>query len=262
MNRPEPTWLDPHLSDDEGADLIHGLLAPSRERECLEHLRDCPECEGRFRQLAATFERGRALYGSVRTGEVEPARPQGGPLPGADHSTRLRRWFGVGVGLAAAAALLLYARPERTAGPRFGAAIDNPWLPAGGAEVQTRSDGSAFSESLRLGIDAYEARDLATARRVLEALQPQGGREAVRRLYLADVQYRQGEPALALATLERVDFLRLPDPWRSRAYRTLLLSLEATGQRDRVDALRSQLTGDPGEIGAFVRSLDRRSPRQ
>lgn len=211
----------PHLSEAQCADLVLALLTDA-ERECaLTHARACAACEERLRLHAAAHARAEATA-AERLGHAS-ATPRAGILP-------MPRWIWVA---AAAALVAVLAVPQLLRGP---AREPQRWLPSPEAGITLREGES--DPHLASGLAAYAQRDLATARRELEAAQVTGGAETARRLYLANTLLALDEPEAALTLLQGIELLNVPEPWQEEALWSLQTAYRQTGQEMRADSIQ------------------------
>ena len=261
-----------HLEIDRLTDLVHGLMPPEDRLTARDHLVQCEECEGTFRDLLARHEARQADARPLLTpsGAIELGNPTSAPTedatlaapePSDAGSTldRIRAFLGgakspglgYGLGLAAAALAVVVLWPREVIPPP----AVHPWLPGPGSESRLRDPGaSASALDLEAGIEAYEQRDLGAAIRLLSQSEATGQDENLRRIYLADAMLRAGRPADAVDLLRPVPSLTLPEPWGPESQWTLSLALLQTGRTAEADSVLRQLAVEPGEIGERARA--------
>ncbi|HKQ62296.1 MAG TPA: hypothetical protein VJS92_13475 [Candidatus Polarisedimenticolaceae bacterium] len=232
-----------HVGDDRLLDLLHELLTPETAEATLAHLRECAECEERFRVLAAEREtlrtrpRPRLVDGRVQLAGA--ARGRRGLL------------FGV-LGTAAAALLALVLLPQLS---RQATAPARYFLPVDEHETRARSRQLAEDGAdVLAAIEAYRRHDVQRAlAELLRARVPEGYRD-LHSLYLASCLELSGQPVEALGLLEALNVATLPQPWRRRAEWIEYRAWHARGDEARAAELLERLAAAPDEIGELARS--------
>jgi len=218
MHELEPS---PHLSEAQCADLVLALLSDAEQDRALAHARSCAACEERLRLHTAAHARAGAAAAERLGQTVTPRQARVLPLP---------RWIWVA---AAAVLIAVIALPQLFHGPQR---EPQRWLPNPEAGITLREGES--DPHLATGLAAYGHRDLATARRELEAAQVTGGAETARRLYLANTLLALDEPEAALTLLQGIDLLNVPEPWQEEALWSLQTAYRQTGQEMRADSIQ------------------------
>ncbi len=212
-----------HLADESLFDVVHGYVEDERRRAVLQHLRRCPSCERRFREVVRDRER---------------ARIQAQPLP----SPRSRALV-VGASAAAAAILLVTAGILMLSQRSPGIPID--WLPTASTEVFLR-DATPCADQGSAAVAAYRAHDAA---RVVSLLH---GRELPAKcdpmkLLLASALVHRGDPAAALQVLDALDVESLPQPARDRGRWTQAAALDRLERHGAADDILRDLASRSGE---------------
>ena len=220
------------LDPDTAVDLLAGTLPAARREELLRHLRGCPVCEARLRELAAHHERRRA--------EGPPATVAAPRRPG--------RWFGV-VAAAAALALLLFGHAgddDRKFAPVA--------LPTCTETLLVRNhDGDAARVRLVDGLAAYARGEYGLAVELLDGVASEGTDAVVRDIYLGSACALTGRDARALGLLDDEDIDAVPDPWGNELRWTLCGVLQRLGHDTRADSMLQVLAAEPGEVGDRAR---------
>lgn len=224
-----------HLNDSACADLVLGLLDGAAQQVALSHARECPDCESRLRAHAGGAERASADWQSTVASTPMPLRtaPSKRALP-------LPALFAAAAVLMAAAALPLLLRTP----PRGDDAAT--WLPAPGETVRTRGEHAPDSH-LQAGLAAYEARDLVTAKRELEAARTEGSAEALRQLYLGHVLVANGQTQEGAELMGHVRWILVPEPWRREGAIAYARALRAVGDFARADSVERSLELRPND---------------
>lgn len=286
----------PHLTEGVCRALLNALLSPAEREAVVSHIAACPACEKLFKEKAIERENLRAAIalrfgpdGKVifdrlherigsESAEVDGIAPDEIPndqteivqteareIRGQLSGTLAGLWiklraglrrprYGFGLGLTAAAILLVLVWPQEQGAPN--AALR--WLPISAAGASVRASVEAISnQDLAAGLDAYAARDLDRAIRVLQTTEATGQQEAARRIFLANALAWNGEHADAVSILRTVDAWTLPDPWGSEARWTLYVSLRECGQEAAADSLLRVLAQERGEVGDRARRAGR-----
>ncbi len=215
-----------HLDDARCADLVLGLLdGPTREA-ALSHARECAACEERLRSHAGASERATADWAArVEATPIALHPRRGVPIP---------TLFAAAAVLVAVAALpfLLRTRPHGGDGAE--------WLPAPGESVRMRGE-TAPDSRLQAGLAAYQARDLETAQRELEAAKTEGAAEEVRRMYLGHVLVAKGRVQEGAELMAGIRWAFVPEPWRREGAIAWARALRATGDFARADSVERSL---------------------
>jgi len=222
-----------HLSEARCADLALGLRDDGERDAAFVHAAGCAPCEERLRLTFASHERARAvadeLVGARSPAVVRlPARPRA--------AWRTPAWT-----LAAAAALVaLVFVPRLMRAPRLERERFH-WLTTSEGGLVSRDADQAGDADIRAGIEAYQHRDLARARRLLERARATGVLEDARRVFLGNTWLALGEPARALDALRAVEWHNVPPPWREEAQWTLQLALRRAGRTIQADSVAHAL---------------------
>lgn len=224
-----------HVSDDRLIDLAQRLLNPPESDGVLAHVRVCPECETRFREVCREAE-------ILRLGPLPVA---GGETAARPASGRRRALWAVAAAAVAAVALLLALELR---GRRPVADGLDYWLPTEYERILVRSGGQPAGDArFSQAIEAYRLRD---TQRVAELLQQSSMPEAHDPLKLvlasALVWERRYEEAKVL--LDGLDIYSLPMPWRDRANWILLTALRRKGDSTRAEGILRELASRPGEF--------------
>ncbi len=234
MNITPDSRAVPHVSEAWCADLALGLCDEDARDDAFTHATGCATCEERLRAALASHERARSAV-AERLG----ARPSHAVLPLP--APRRAPWRSPAWALAAAAALmaLLFVprmirapHPERE---RF------RWLSTSEGGLVSREGAQPGDADVRAGIEAYQRRDLAQARRLLEHARANGVLEDARRVFLGNTWLALGDPARALEALRTVEWRNVPPPWREEAQWTLQLALRRVGRTAQADSVARAL---------------------
>jgi len=210
-----------HVADESLFDVAHGYVEDERRRAVLHHLRRCPACERRFREV-------------VRDREL--ARIQAKPLPSP------RR--GVFVVSAAAAAAVLVTAGILMLSQRS-PAIPTDWLPTASTEVFLR-DATPCSDQASAAVAAYRAHDAAQVVRLLQGRELPAKCDPMK-LLLASALVHQDDPAGALQVLDGLEVESLPQPARDRGRWTEAAALDRLGRQGAADAILRDLASRSGE---------------
>jgi hypothetical protein len=211
-----------HLDDARCADLVLGLLEAPRAKKALARAQ-MPGLRRRLRSHAGQpARRPTGTRASRPRVALHPRR--GVPLP---------TLFAAAAVLVAVAALpLLRTRPHAGDGVA--------WLPAPGESVRMRGE-TAPDSRLSAGLAAYEARDLETAQRHLEAAKTEGAAEEVRRLYLGHILVAKGRVQEGAELMGGIRWVLVPEPWRHEGARAWARALRAIGDFARADSVERSL---------------------
>jgi hypothetical protein len=240
-----------HANDDQLLDLANRLLSEDRRSETLAHLRGCPPCAARLRDVAATREVARArvtaaLAPALAPRTVPPSARRVAPLP-------LRPFaLAATVLVVGVAAYLLWSIAPVPPGSRG----EVTWLPSPDASIRTRGADSIVPDAaINEGLAAYRAHDAARTVARLSGAHAEGPMEQVRLLYLGNALLHLGRDQDALNTFRLVDFGRVPEPWRGEAQWSLSLALSGAGESRSADSLWKVLTGRPDAVGQRARRM-------
>ena len=235
-----------HASDDLLIDLSAGLLDEEGRAGALRHLRGCPACEQRFLEVTRQAER-------LSTS----------PLPAALEPASEARWTRRASLLVAAAVVVIVA----------GASIVLRGPRADGLDVRLPLDAEASLTRSAIDPGAPTAADAARADEAVDAYRrgddarvvsllgdaPIASRYEPLNLLLASALIAKGKPADAIAVLERLDTLTLPQPWRDRGRWLLYVALRREGRGVAAAPILEELAASPGEIGDRARAAAARA---
>lgn len=246
-----------HPGPDRLLDLVNGLLPSSERSELIDHLRRCAPCGLALREVAASHEKGLAIFAEM----LSPARSGPSIHVLAPRQRRRARWRTASALLAAAAVLVavLWGTNARRAsqGPSQRSeqmAEVVTWLPEPEPTVfQRDATRQAADPRIVQGLAAYRDRDARTARRLLSSARATGPLEQVRRIYLGSALLHLGQEDDAFETLRAIELAQVPEPWKSEAQWLLALAHEGTGHTAKADSLYRLLAARPGEIGERAR---------
>lgn len=233
----------PHPLDDSHLfDLAHGLVPAAEQPALVAHLRQCGQCEQRFRVLVREREKLRSddkrrLWGE---GAPRPARARWKPIA----------WTSA-VAAAGVAAVLVVTR--------FGGQETRPvyWMPVDQEATVFRSAEEETGHSVVGGaLDAYQRHDAEAAIVQLQEFtwSPDNKPAAtLRDLFLASALVNAGRYSEAEGALARLGIDTMPTQWRRQAQWVRYLALSQL-QRDReAREILQILVNEPGEIGRLAR---------
>jgi len=228
-----------HLDDDQLLDLALGLAA-DRHVGALAHLDACADCAQRFRTVSGSVERARAAAAERVAGAgVAARRARAGGVPA---------WALAAASVLVVGAWFVAVRPGRDAGYAIAP------LPAPERSSATRGPaGAAADPALQAGLDAYARGDAAAAARLLASARVGPELEPVRRVYLANALLRTNHADAALDAFAGLDWVRLPEPWRSESRWGLAVALARSGHAASAESLRRVLAAEPGDVGERAR---------
>jgi hypothetical protein len=239
--------MNPSCTSDEFRliDMVSGLLSAEEKERTIDHVRGCPDCEQRLREIVADREHLRAApFPRMVHDRIQRVQPGNQPA--------LRRWLAMAAVLA-----VVVIGTLRVFTPRNSLEY---WIPVEEASVVLRSDGQA-SGAMEDGLKAYRNRDVGAAIELLEDLVISSGDQTaatLRDLYLASALVNAERHAEALATLEKLRIDSMPTPWRGHAQWVQYIALTRAGRDLEARALIETLALDPGEMGRRAQAeLDR-----
>jgi hypothetical protein len=235
-----------HVTDDRLIDLSAGLLDEGGRAHLLQHLKECPECEDRFLEVARHAARLETTSAPPQTRAGLSAR-------------RLPLWFG----MAAAAAIVLLGASVLLRRP-VADGLD-VWLPLEAEESMARdavepgADPTAEAGRAHDAVEAYRRRDAANVVAALDGA-PLAKRYEPVNLLLASALLSEGRHEEARALLQRLDTLTMPQPWRDRGRWLLYVALRRGGRADEAQAILRELGAKSGEIGDRARAAAGHAP--
>lgn len=245
---PQPFSSISHVSDDQCLDLVQRLLDADARRNVLEHLTACAACETRFQVIAASHVCAQSAGQSAVS-----ARPLAVPVPLASRRPSMA-WMAAAVLAAAALGITWFAQRPATHPDLLTATASQ--LPAARLRGAIRGLTSTGADSIVMaGLDAYNRKDLVTAKQRLETAATTGSMEQVRRVYLGSVLLELGDAAGARAVLRDLRERFVPEPWKSESRWTLAVALARTGDTAAADSLLKVLSREQGPVADRARAV-------